>query len=92
MIIPSQGILSPGLTLTMVPTATDVAGRTTTSFVIGLMRLARSGRKLMMAASALRALAVHLDSSASLMANRNVTAKEIEKLGCDEIFTLCCTI
>lgn len=75
IIIPSQGILSPGLTRTRVPTATDVAGRTTTSFVTGLIRLALSGRKLMIAASALRALDVHLDSSASLIANRNDTAK-----------------
>mmetsp|Transcript_18046 Transcript_18046/g.32717 ORF Transcript_18046/g.32717 Transcript_18046/m.32717 type:complete len:203 (-) Transcript_18046:1227-1835(-) len=74
--IPSQGILSPVLTDTSVPTATALAGRTTISFVTGLMTLARSGRRHTIADRALRARAVARVSSASLMANRKVTAAD----------------
>ena len=53
---PSQGTLSPVLTDTVDPTFTDDAGRTTISFVIGLIKLARSGRILTIADRAFVAL------------------------------------
>mmetsp|Transcript_16686 Transcript_16686/g.30217 ORF Transcript_16686/g.30217 Transcript_16686/m.30217 type:complete len:217 (+) Transcript_16686:1297-1947(+) len=74
--IPSHGTLSPVRTETSVPTATALAGRTTMSFVAGFMTLACSGRRHAIADRALRAREVARVSSASLMANRKVTAAD----------------
>mmetsp|Transcript_18608 Transcript_18608/g.42683 ORF Transcript_18608/g.42683 Transcript_18608/m.42683 type:complete len:254 (-) Transcript_18608:62-823(-) len=71
---PSQGTLSPGRTLTVVPSATADAGTTTRSLVTGFTMLAVTGLSCTMALSASLALAVALPSRASLIANRNVTA------------------